>query len=87
MLESFCSNLDSLLSNINDQHPACLVAIADINAKCLKWCPTDKDNIAGFELDRITTTAGYSQMINKPRHFINESSSSIDLIFLQIPVL
>ena len=81
MLESFCSNLDSLLSNINDQHPACLVVIGDINAKCLKWCPTDKDNIADFELERITTAAGYSQMINKPRHFINESSSSIDLIF------
>ena len=29
----------------------------------------------GLELDSITTTAGYSQMINKPMHFINESSS------------
>ena len=35
----------------------------------------------GLELDSITTTAGYSQMINKPTHSINESSSCIDLIF------
>ena len=53
----------------------------DFNAKCSKWCTSDKDNTANFELDSITTTAGYSQMINKPTHFINESSSCIDLIF------
>ena len=80
-LESFCSSLDFLLSNINDQHPTCSIVIEDFNAKCSKWCTSDKDNTAGFELDSITTTAGYSQMINKPTHFINESWSCIDLIF------
>ena len=80
-LENFCSSLDSLLSNINDQHPACSIVIGDFNAKCSKWCTSDKDNTAGPELDSITTTPGYSQMINKTTHFINESSSSIDLIF------
>ena len=29
----------------------------------------------------IATTAGYSQLINKPTHFINGTSSCIDLIF------
>ena len=45
-----------------------------------EWCTTDKDNTTGFEIDNFTTTAGYSQMINKPTHFINELSSFIDLI-------
>ena len=80
-LESFRSNLDSVLSNINDQHTVCSIVIGDFNAKCSKWCTTDKDNTAGLELDSITTTAGYSQMINKPKHLINESLSFIDLIF------
>ena len=80
-LERFCSSLDSLLSNINDQHPACSIVIGDFNAKCSKWCTSDKDNTAGLEIDSITTTAGYSQMINKPTHFINESLSCIDLIY------
>ena len=80
-LESFCSNRDSLLSNIYDQHSACSSIMGDFSAKCSKWCTTDKDNTAGLELDRITTTSGYSQIINKPTHFIDESSSSIDLIF------
>ena len=43
----------------------------------------DKNNITGLELDSITT-AGYSRMINKPTHFMNESSSCISLIFFSI---
>ena len=80
-LKSFSLNLDLLLSNINNQHPACSIVIGDFNAKFSKCCTTDKNNTAGLEIDSITTAAGYSQMINKPTHFINESSSCIDLIF------
>ena len=54
VLESFWSSLDFLLSNINDQHPACSIAIMDFNATFSKWCTTDKDNTAGLELDNIT---------------------------------
>ena len=32
-------------------------------------------------IDNITTTTGYSQVINKPTHFIKETSFFIDLIF------
>ena len=77
-LESFCYSLDSLHSNINDQHPVCLIVIGDFSVKCSKWCTSDKDNTTGLELDSNTTTAGYSQMINKPINFINESSSCIE---------
>ena len=80
-LDTFCSNLDLLLSNINNNYPNCSILIGDFNAKSSKWCSSDKDNKAGCELDNITTSAGYSQMIDKPTHFINESSSCIDLIF------
>ena len=43
-LESFCSSIDSLLSNINDQHPAYLIVIGEFNAKSSKWCTSDKDS-------------------------------------------
>ena len=56
-LHSFCSNL------------ACSIVIGDFNAKCSKWCTTDKNNTAGPEIDSITRAAGYSQMINKPTHY------------------
>ena len=86
-LDIFCSNLDLLISNINNNHPNCFILIGDFNAKSSKWCSSDKDNKAGCELDNVTTSAGYSQMIDKPTHFVNESSSCIDLIFSSNPSL
>ena len=80
-LDTFSSNLDLLLSNINNNHPNCSILIGEFNAKFSKWCSSDKDNKAGCELDNITTSAGYSQMID------NESSSCIDLIFSSNPSL
>ena len=84
-LESFCSKnfvvFDLLLPNINDQLQTFSIFIVDFNAKCSKWCTTDKDNTAGPELDSITTIAGYNQMVNKCTYIINESSSCIDLVF------
>ena len=35
-IESFWSNLDSFLSNINDQHLACSIVTGDFNGKCSK---------------------------------------------------
>ena len=55
--------------------------MGNLNEKCLKSCTADKNNTASLELDSITTAAGYCQMINKAKHFINESSNCIDLIF------
>ena len=46
-----------------------------------KWSNSDKSNRAGIELDNITISAGYSQLINKPTHFVNKTSPCIDLIF------
>ena len=46
-----------------------------------KWCASDKNNTAGIKLDNITITSTYNQMIDKPTHYNNGSSSCIDLIF------
>ena len=59
-LERFCANFDLLLSNINDLHPTCSIVLGDFNAKCSKWCASDRNNSAGIELDNITTTSGYN---------------------------
>ena len=32
--------------------------MGDINVNCSKWCNSDKNNIAGLEIDSIATTAG-----------------------------
>ena len=70
-----------LLSNSNDNHPTCSIFVEDVNAKSSKWSNSDKNNRASIELDNITVSAGYSQLINEPTHFVNKTSSCIDLIF------
>ena len=86
-LKNFCSSLDSLLSDINDQHPACSIVIEGFNAKCSKWFTADKDNKAGFELDSIITTAGCSQMINNQHTLLMNHDLASMYSFLQTPVL
>ena len=80
-LEHFCTNFDLLLSNNNNLYPTCSIVLVDFNAKCPEWCASDKSNTAGIELHNITIKSGHNQMIDKPIHYINESSSCIDLIF------
>ena len=41
----------------------------------------DITNSVGHELDSLTSSAGYSQIIDKPTHIVNNSMSCIDLIF------
>ena len=77
----FCKDFSTLHNNINDQRPSCCVIVCDFNAKCSKWYPLDKHNAAGETLQTYATTARYSQLINKPTHCVNGSSSCINLIF------
>ena len=49
-LENFSSNLDLLLSKINDNHPTCSILIGDFNVKSSKWCSCDKSNRAGLDM-------------------------------------
>ena len=44
-------------------HPTSSVLIRDFNAKCLKWCFSDKTNGASFKLDNITITSSFNQSI------------------------
>ena len=39
------------------------------------------DHSVDHEIDTLTSSAGYKQIINKPTHVISNSSSCIDLIF------
>ena len=80
--ESFCENLIDVLSGINSQQPTCSILVGDFNAKLSRWCPSDKNNKAGQDIDAFTTTSGYTQMIGQPTHIMNGKSSCIDLLFI-----
>ena len=76
--EKFCIKFDILLSQINDELPICS---DDFNARCSRWWRNDIRNFAGKEIDFLTSSAGYTQIIDKLTHVINKSSLCIDLIF------
>ena len=83
--EDFCTDLNLFLSNINDLNPACSVITGDFNARSPQWWALDKENNEGREISFLTSSAGYSQLIDQPTHITKESSSCIDLIFTSNP--
>ena len=67
-LESFCTDFDLFLSNINDLSPTCSIITGDFDARCTKWWKLDKENHKGREINIITCVAGYSQLIYQPTY-------------------
>ena len=80
-IENFCTNLDFLIDNINNELPIVSVITGDFNAKRSKWCNKDITNSVGRKTNSLTSSAGYKQSINKPTHIVNNSFSCIDLIY------
>ena len=80
-LNSFVVTLTYVFSNINDLSPDGSILINNFNARSSKWWPLDKDFPEGHEIESLTSTAGYSQLIDQPEQITNTSSSCIDLIF------
>ena len=83
--QEFYTDLNLFLSNIDDHNPACSVITGDFNARSPQWWALDKENNEGREISFLTSSAGYSQLIDQPTHITKESSSCIDLIFTSNP--
>ena len=47
--------------------------MGDFNAHCSRWWQNDITNSAGHEIDCLTLSAGYKQIIDKPTHIVNNS--------------
>ena len=73
------------MSNINDLNPACSFTTGDFNARLPQWWTLDKKNNVSREISFLTSSAGYSQLIDQPTHITKESSYCINLIFTSSP--
>ena len=60
---SFCDFLDILMNNINSLNPAVSIIFGDFNGKYSNWYSFDISDNIEKELDIITSTAGYTQII------------------------
>ena len=80
--QNFCTKVDALLNNINDEFPICSVVISDFNARNSRWWKNDISNSEDLELDSLTSSDGCIQIIGKQTHAVSSSLSCIDLIFV-----
>ena len=79
--QNFYANFHTPLNNINDKFPICSFVTGDFNARNSRWWKNDIINSVVLELDSLTLSAWYTQIIDKPTHGLNSSMSCIDLIF------
>ena len=77
----FLSNHERLLCDINKHKPYLSIITGDFNARSPNWWSKDIDTPEGLKLFSLTSSNGFSQLINEPTHIQGNSSSCIDLIF------
>ena len=85
--ESFCTNFNLFLSNINDLSRACSIITGDFDTRSIEWWKLDRKNFKGRQINIITCVAWYSQLINQQTHVTKNCSSCIGLIFTSNPNL
>ena len=86
-LDSFLTNFDNLLSEINKCKPPLAVITGYFNARSPTWWARDVHTTEGSNLFSLTSSNGVSQLITEPTHIQANSSSCKDLIFTDQPNL
>ena len=74
--------MEKLLSGINKCKPSLSVIPRDFNARSSYWWCKDMNTTEGSKLFSLTSSNGFSQLINEPTHILANSSSCTDLIAL-----
>ena len=77
-LQNFELNLDK----IANKNPYLIVILGDYNGN---WYKHDTTTCEGSKIDAITSHFGLKQLIQKPTHILNDSSSCLDLLFTSQP--
>ena len=85
--ESFLNNFEQLLNEIDRCKPHLSVISGDFNARSSAWWSNDLNTIEGSKLFALTSSNGFSQLINEPTHIQTNSVSCIDLMFSNQPNL
>ena len=84
--QTFIDNLEMNLETLAQRNPF-LVVLGDFNGKSKHWCSQDSTKFEGITIENVTSQFGLSQIITEATHFLESSSSCIDLIFTTQPNL
>ena len=85
--DTFLSNLQLLLSDINYRKTSLSVVTGDFNSRCSSWWSSDINTTEGLKRFSSTSSNGFYQLIHDPTHIQANSSSRIDLVFTNQPNL
>ena len=85
--DTFLSNFQMLLNDINNHKPSLSVVTGDFNSRCSSWWSNDINTTEGLKLLSLTSSNGFTQLIHEPTHIQANSSSCIDLVFTDQPNL
>ena len=80
--DQFLINFEQLLSDRMSQNRHFILVTGDFNVRSSFWCKNDITTSEGNQLDVIASSYGLSQLIFEPTHIFPDSSSWIDLIFI-----
>ena len=64
-----------------------VLLLGEFNVKSSNWCKNDITTIEGEAIENISSQFGLHQVINEPKHILQSSSPSFDLIFPSLPKL
>ena len=76
-----------MLGDIHSFNPDFSIILGDFNARLNKWWVGDTETSEGSQIDFLTTSYGFRQLISETTHLLKNSSSCIDLIFTDRPSL
>ena len=76
-----------MLGDIHSFNPDFSIILGDFNAMLNKWWVGDIQASEGLQIDYLTTSYGFRQIISEPTHILRNSSSCIGLIFTDQPSL
>ena len=85
--DSFLSNLEKLVSEINNRKPALSIITGDFDARSQSRWSNDINTKERSKLFALSSSNGFSQLINEPTHIQTNSTSCIDLNFTDKPGL
>ena len=85
--DTFLSNFQMLLNDINNRKPSLSVVTGDFNSRCSSWWSNDINTTEGLKLLSLTSSNGFTQLIHEPTHIHGNSSPCIDLVFTDQPNL
>ena len=83
--EFFLSGLEELFSNILCSKSRFTIILGDFNVRSPEWWSEDIATLHGTQIDSLTTTHDFKQLIFDPTHILPKSLSCTDLIFIDQP--